>query len=34
MLAAVGASDFGERRDPSVQGAEHGGLAVIVEVGV
>lgn len=36
LLAAVGSPDFGERRDPSVLGAEHGGLwlAVIVEMGV
>ncbi len=36
LLAVVGDSDFGERRDPSVMGAEHGslGLAVIVEMGV
>lgn len=36
LLAAVGSPDFGERRDPSVLGAGHGGLGldVIVEMGV
>lgn len=36
LLAAVRGPDFGERRDSSVLGADHGGLglAVVVQMGV
>lgn len=34
VVAAVGGPDFGKRMDPSVLGAEHGGLGAVVKMGV
>lgn len=34
VVAAVRGPDFGKRMDPSVLGAEHGGMGAVVKMGV